>query len=299
MNEFENRLIIKEETYQNGLFPRVPNSNKRGSAFILTGGCSDDIIVDKHTTVKQIRQGKYTRLVEISTVPYLKEIKFQAPSKEAHYSFEVYVKAVIQVNAPITFYENRNIDVDAYFDNLFSLDVRRITRTYSILNSNGMDEELTKKLSSYSTVDEATGFSYRISVVGAMPGENAKEYVQRFGKQQLDAEMKRNAHALKGNYSNTYEEAIMTEVVEGKLSEAEAILKIKEYKNLDYEEQMNRLDRLRKEGYLTDKEVRDFVPSVIEKIGTKKITKQASDCYSEQSNEEWSEMNEFYPEEND
>lgn len=297
MNEFENKLIIKEEAYKNGFFPQVPNAGKRGSAYILTGGCNDDIIVDGHTTTRQIRQGKYTRLVEISTLPYIKEIKFQSPSKEAHYSFEVYVKAVIQVNDPITFYENKNIDVDAYFDNLFSLDVRKITRTYSILNYNGMDEELTHKLSSYNTVDEATGFSYRISVVDAMPGENAQEYVQKFGKQQLDAEMKKSARALTGNFSVSYEEAIMTEVAEGKLSETEAILKIKEYQNLNYEEQLNRLDRLRKDGYLTDKEAKDFVTPVLERIGTKKPEQQAGEAHSDKGGEEWSEMNAFYTEE--
>ena len=37
-----------------------------------------------------------------------------------------------------------------------------------------MDEELTNKLSSYNTMDESTGFEYRISVVDAEPSiENA------------------------------------------------------------------------------------------------------------------------------
>lgn len=294
MNVFENKLIVREEEYQNGFFPKVPNANKRGTAYILTDGCNDDIIVDGSTTPKQIRQGKYTQLVEISTVPYIKEIKFQSPSKETHYSFEVYVKAVIQVNDPITFYENRNIDVDAYFDNLFSLDVRKITRKYSILDYEGMDEVLTRQLSSYNTVDEETGFSYRISVVDAMPGENAQEYVRKYGKQQLDAEMKKSARALKENFAVSYEDAIMTEVVEGKLSEADAILKIKEYQNLNYEEQIKRLNALRKEGYLTDKEAKDIALPVLKGIGMPKQIQQSTDIHSEQQN--WSEMDEFYTE---
>lgn len=294
MNEFENELIIRDEAYQNSFFPKVPKAGKRGSAYILTGGCDNDIIVDDHTTPKQIRQGKYTHLVEISTLPYIKEIKFQSPSKEMHYSFEVYVKAVIQVSDPITFYENKNIDVDAYFENLFSLDVRRITRGYSILNYNGLDEDLTQKLSSYNTVDEATGFSYQISVVDAMPGENAQEYVKKYGQQQLDAEMKKIARNLAGSFSVDYREAIMTEVAEGKLTELEAIQKIREYENTYFEDEINRLDELRKKGLITDSETSRRVIPVLNSIGANERTYQQGG-YLEQA--DTLGMDEFYTEE--
>lgn len=211
-----------------------------------------------------------------------------------HYSFEVYVKAVIQVRDPITFYENRNIDVDAYFENLFSLDVRRITRKYSILNYIGMDEELTQKLSSYNTVDEATGFEYQISVVDATPGENAQEYVQKYGKQQLDAEMKKSARNLSGSFSVDYKEAVMTEVAEGKLSELEAIQKIKEYENSNFEENVNRLDELRKKGFITDSETNERIRPVLNGIWMK------DEPYRQERNSgqvDTSGMDEFYEEE--
>lgn len=163
MTEFENALILKDEPYQAGFFPKVPNFRKEGSAFIFGGGINDDLLVTDRTTTKELRQGRYTRLIEISTRPYLQEIHFLSPSKETAYSFSVYVKAVIQVQKPITFYVNRNLDIGAYFENLFSMDVRKITRKYSILDYDDMDEELTKKLSTYDNFDESTGFSYRIS----------------------------------------------------------------------------------------------------------------------------------------
>lgn len=291
MNEFQNKLIIKEEAYENGFFPKVPRTGKRGSAFILSGGCADDIIVSEYTTSKQIRQGKYTQLIEVSMLPYIKEIRFHAPSKETHYSFDVYVKAVIQVDNPITFYENRNIDVDAYFENLFSLDVKKITRCYSILDYQGMDDDLTTKLSSYNTIDESTGFRYQISAVDATPGTNAQEYVQKYGKQKLDAELKRSARALANSFTDSFEEAIRTEVAEGKLSEVDAILKIKEYKNSDFEEKIKHLDELREKGLLTDKEARNFVAPALEEIGTKTHT-----GYCEPEESRGNGMDEFYAE---
>lgn len=295
MNEFQNKLIVKEEPYQNGLFPKVPKVGKRGSAIILTGGCNNDLIVSEHTTAKEIRQGKYNRLVEVSTLPYLKELRFHSPSKETHYSFDVYVKAVIQVNNPIVFYENRNIDVDAYFNNLFSLDVKKITGRYSILNYAGMDDDLTQRLSSYNTIDESTGFSYRISVVDASPGEKAQEYVQKYGKQQLDAELKKNARMLAASFSKNYEDALMTEVAEGKMSEAEAIMKINEYNNLNFESQVKRLNTLREDGLISDMQARTFVRPVLKGLWTDEKMLQLNDNAQEKETQELN-IDQFYTE---
>lgn len=288
MNEFVNKLIVKEEPYENGLFPKIPKTGKHGSAILLVGGCNNDLLVTGNTTARQIRQGKYTRLVEVSTLPYTKEIRFNAPSKETYYSFDVYVKAVIQVNDPIVFYENKNIDVDTYFDNLFSLDVRKITRQYSILNYVGMDDELTQRLSSYSTIDPHTGFCYRISAVDAMPGENAQDYVQRDGKLQLEAQLKSNARVIAASLTTSLEEAIRTEIAEGKLSEKEGLLQIEEYKNLDFDGKLKRLTELREKGFITDKEAHDQIAASLEKTGTYSPPQQQVPS---------SEMEEFYTEE--
>ena len=293
MNEFENKLINKEEVYKGGFFPTIPQYDKRGSAFILTGGIGNDIVVDEHTTTREIRQRKYTKLVEISTLPYLREIRFCSPSKESAYSFDVYVKAVIQVHDPILFYQNRNIDVDAYFDNLFSLDVRKITRAYSILAYDGMDEELTQKLSSYNTIDEATGFSYRISVVDATPGEKAQQYVEQYSKQQLDAGLKINARRLTSSYTVNFEDAVMAEVVEGKITEKEAIIQIEKYKTELMESKITNLETMREKGFITDMEAKKLVNPVLEDVGVIKRLEHST----EQDNQKKGKFERFYTEE--
>lgn len=288
MNKFKNELIFKEETYRNGLYPKVPKSEKQGVALILTGGCKDDIIVDGSTTVKEIRQGKYTQLVEISTRAYIKEIKFHSPSKETYYSFDVYVKGVIQVNDPIVFYKNKNLDVDAYFNNLFSLDVKKVTRKYSILDYKGMDDELKQTLSLY-TVDESTGFIYQISVVDASPGEEAKEYVRKYEKMLLDDTMRKRANDIAKSITITYQDALMSEVVEGNLTQTDAILKIEEYEKANYDEKIRRLDELREKGVITDMDFRKCIQSTL-KLSDK-------DDNFNQNTQEDSGMNQFYSEE--
>ncbi len=287
-NEFENDLIFKEETYKNGLHPKVPKSEKQGVAVILTGGCKDDIVVDKYTTVKEIRQGKYTQLVEISTRSYIKEIKFHSPSKESCYSFDVYVKGVIQVNDPIIFYKNKNLDVDAYFNNLFSLDVKKVTRKYGILDYKGMDDELKQALSLY-TIDESTGFVYQISVVDAAPGEEAKEYVRKYEKMLLDDIIRKRTKDIAKSITITYQDAIMSEFVEGNLTQTEAILKIEEYEKANYDEKIRHLDDLREKGVITDIDFRKSIQSTL-KLSDK-------DDNLNQNTQEDSGMNQFYSEE--
>ena len=92
-------------------------------------------------------------------------------------NFEIYVKAIIQVKNPIRFYEIKNLDVDAYFENLFSMNIRKIAKKYSILDFTGLDDELKEKLSQYNTMDESTGFEYQVSVVDARLRADAEKYV--------------------------------------------------------------------------------------------------------------------------
>lgn len=261
MTDFQNSLILADKPYKNGLFPEIPDFRKEGSIYILTGGKDADIIVDDRTTSRQIRQGKYTRLIEISSRPYRVDVSFESQSKEVGYSFDVIVKAVIQVNDPKTFYANRNLDVDAYFRNLFTLDVRKITRQYSILDYEGMDDELTTKLSSYNGFDDSTGFTYRISIVDAEPGRKAKQYVEKSSTQQLDIKLKQSARDLTSSLSKNIVDAIMTEVVEGKLTEREAFEKIQEYRDNLSEKEMERAKKFRDEGFLSEDESRQYVKS--------------------------------------
>lgn len=294
MNEFQNKLLIKDETYQCGLFPRIPNFRKDGSAFVLADGCNDDLYITERTTSREIRQGRYTRLVEISTRPYLTEIQFNASAREQAYSFDVYVKAVIQVVNPITFYRNRNIDVDAYFNRLFSIDVKQITRKYSILNYDGLDQELTQKLSAYNNVDSDTGFSYQVSMVDAEPGRAAQEYVSRASKQQLEASLRSQAGELTKALTSDYAQALMMEVTEGKISLQEAILKIEEHEDSRFDKTVKDATALINNGLLSELQAKRFV---FRNIGADTNPRLPSGFEGKDAPQEGSDFDQFYPEE--
>lgn len=277
MNEFINKLILKEEEYKNGWFAKVPPHNKRNSAFILTGGIKDDIEVVDTTTAQEIRLGKYTRLVEISTAAYVKEIKFNTLSRESAFSFDIYIKAVIQVKDPIAFYHYKNLDVDEYFKNMFFMDVNKITKAYSILQYNGLDEELIRKLSNYDNVEADTGFGYRISAVWAKPGEQATTYVTEQSKQIVEAELKNRAKEFVSVYKQDYEDAIWTQVAEGKLSQLEAHEKIQEWNMKSYENQMKITKELLENNIITNREARESGRAVIHSLAYKTNMKQITE----------------------
>lgn len=261
-------FILKDETYQNGLFPQIPNYSKKDSWFLLTDGVADDIIVDDRTTVKQIRQGRYKRLVEISRSPRTHIHTFNSSCKETSYTFKVTVKAVVSVENPIDLYSNiRHINIEDFFNNQFSLDVRKITREFSILDYNGIDDALSGVLPLTKVLDPTTGLAYQISTVETQPNEAALKILERkeaVGIQNYldEQEMMARTHltmqagkAAQLSKGKTYKDAIWEEVARGIITDTVAIQKVDDYNRQSHEEQFRRLLELRKEGFITDDDI--------------------------------------------
>lgn len=271
-------FILKDEEYQNGLFPQIPKYNKKGSWFLLTEGSGDDIIVDDRTTVKQIRQGRYKRLVEISKSPYSYDYTFDSFCKETSYTFKVTVRAIVSVANPVDFYSNiRSVNINNFFNNQFSLDVGKITRKYSILNYGGIDDELTEILTRTKVIDPTTGLSYQISTVVTQPNEDARKILKEKEDLEISSTMKAQAMSIRSQLTNqagtfaklskdkTYEDAIWEEVAQGLFLDTEAIKKIDEYRRQSNSEKFNTLLKLRSEGFITDDDIallkQDLLPT--------------------------------------
>lgn len=258
MEHFANQFIAEEKKYHAGLCEPVPDYRKTDTAILLVDGIHDDIIVNEYTSSRQIRKGKYKKIVEISTRPYTTEINLKSSSKEMTYFYDVYIKVVIQVKNPKTCYENRNLDIESYVQKLVSISVKKITRKYSIMDSSLLEEDLNSQLAGETNEEGELGIIYRISTISAQFDHEAEKYVQTIEKQKLDAEAKRIARALKDQYTENYREAIMTQVAEGKLTEVEAIKKIAEYKDEEIRKLINNLNESIKNGLIKESEAREI-----------------------------------------
>lgn len=214
--------------YKCGMFPQIPDYHKHDSWFLLTEGVLDDIVVDDRTTVKQIRHGQYRRLVEVSRNTLVFAHTFNSNCQETSYTFKVTVKANVYVNDPVKFYTNvRNISVRDFLNNQFSLDVKAVTRKYSILNYNGIDDELTRVLTSSTVIDNSSGLSYQITNVMTEPNDEAMKILKSRDDMAIKHEMTKIAGEIAGiNKAKTYNEAIWEEAAKGNITDVEAIQRI-------------------------------------------------------------------------
>lgn len=243
--------------YKCGMFPQIPNYHKRDSWFILTEGVMDDIVLNDRTTVKDIRRGQYKRLVEISRNTLAFSHTFDSNCRETSYTFKVTVKANVYVNDPIKFCANvRNISVRDFLNNQFSLDVKGVTRKYSILNYNGIDEELTRVLTASTVSDDTSGLSYQITTVMTEPNDEAKKIL----KDRDDMEIRNKMTEIAGEIAvlsktKTYADAIWEEAAKGKITDVEAIQRIEEYERIGTNEKLLMLLKLRDEGIISDTDI--------------------------------------------
>ena len=83
--------------------------------------------------------------------------------------------------------------------------------------------------------------------------------MKRNDKQNLDAELKKKARNLVKDVAIDYENAIRIEVIEGKISEREAILEINRFRNADFEERLNKVVDLRERRLVSEEDARTMI----------------------------------------
>lgn len=293
-------FILKDEIYQNGLFPKIPEHHKKGSWFLLTEGINDDIIVTDNTTVKQIRQGKYKRLIEISKSAMVIEHEFDSSCQESSYTFSVKVKAKISVSDPVEFFGNKNIDIKAFFNNQFSLDVGRITKKYSILDYSGLDDELISVLTSNQITDVTnTGLSYQIATVITQPNEEARKILKKIDDINIRRKTSKIVSAIAGeNKYKTYSDAVWEEAAKGNISNEEAIEKIEGHNKKSNDDGFDTIIKLRNEGLITEAETIKQSQSLLPFQETKEAEyEDFHETSSDYTDDSYSLIDEIYPDE--
>lgn len=240
--------------YQNGLFPKIPNYHKTESWFVLTEGTEDDILVDARTTVKDIRKGQYKRLIEVSRNSLVVTHTFDSKCRETSYTFKVTIKANAYVNDPIKFCANvKSISPQEFLNNQFLLDVRGVTAKYSILNYNGIDDDLTSVLTSTVVTDTTSGLSYRVITVITEPNAEAMKILKDRDDMLIKEQMTKKAGQIASqNRDKSYADAIWEEAAKGSITDVEAIQRIEEYKKHTDIEKLDMLLRLRNEGMISN-----------------------------------------------
>lgn len=284
--------------YKCGFFPKIPNFNKRDSWFLLTNGVVDDIVVDSYTTVKDIRRGQYTWLVEIDRNPQGVKYTFDSNCREISYSFKVTLNANVSVKDPRKFYSNaQRINVDNFLHAIFTPKAKNITRQYSVLDDyNKVDLALTNELTARSVMEEGTGLSYLVTTVMVEPSEAAKGVLKRGDDMIIKQRLEDTAGSVaENNKGKSYADFIWAEAAQGKISNPDAKRLIEEYARKgteemrkDAEDKLAMLLKLRDQGIITGEDFstsakRIFFPPSAEspKLLDKKEVSDVSEFFKE------------------
>ena len=94
--------INRDESYSKSIFPLIPTV-PIGTAILLAEGRFPPVSVTSTLSVRQIRNGKTSRLLEISTAVHSLEVDISVPSRDDPYQFEIRVFVEAWVVDPVLF----------------------------------------------------------------------------------------------------------------------------------------------------------------------------------------------------
>ena len=258
-------FIRSDGEYKNGLFPKIPNYLQDNAWYILTDGTRGDILINDRTTVNDIRNGHYRRLVLVSKTPEIVDHAFNTACKEMSYTLKIRIEAKVSVVDPIIYFHNIDrINIQTFLNTRFFVDVRRITKKYSILEYSEMEDELVEVLTMPTIEDDQSGLSYSISKVAVEPNEQAREVLKNID----DMHIRNKTYEVAGNMGEankhkTYDDAVRESAALGKISHEDAIIKIEEYRRGHFERSLAELKQMLDDDVISQEQYREISQTML------------------------------------
>lgn len=210
-------LIASEMVYNGGLFPKIPD-RINGQDMLLVNSQGIARKVDDRLTTKDIRNGKYNKIVRISTVPNLLDISLKAVSKNKPYEFKITIGVEYRVKDSVVFYMNRELhDVSNSIRTALTRIINPIAKQYE-LTDDCIDNALFDKLSGCEYSLEALGVIYSVHSADAEPSENATTFIKQMSDVTLNVRVEQHKVAESEKLTTrNMESAIMTKVASGEM----------------------------------------------------------------------------------
>lgn len=210
-------LIASEMVYNGGLFPKIPDRvNGQDTLLVNSQGIARK--VDDRLTTRDIRIGKYNKIVRVSTVPNSLDISLKAVSKNKPYEFIITIGVEYHVKDSVIFYMNRELhNVYDSISTALTRIINPIAKQYE-LTDDCIDSALWNKLSGCEYHLEALGIIYSVHSADAEPSENATTFIKQMSDATLNVrvEQHKTVEAEKLTTRNM-ESAIMTKVASGEM----------------------------------------------------------------------------------
>lgn len=287
-------LIASEMVYNGGLFPKIPDRvNGQDTLLVNSQGIARK--VDDQLTTKDIRIGKYNKIVRISTVPNSLDISLKAVSKNKPYEFIITIGVEYHIKDSVVFYMNRELyDVSNSISTALTRIINPIAKQYE-LTDDCIDNALLDKLSGCEYSLEALGIIYSVHSADAEPSENATTFIKQMSDATLNVRVEQHkAVEAEKLTTQNMESAIMTKVASGEMdmktaletlsnsNRTEGINKIE-----DIERLIEFVQNLLKNNLITDFEASQHINTLLQSLPTNiSNIKMLTNTMPQPSNEE-------------
>lgn len=210
-------LIASEMVYNGGLFPKIPD-RVNGQETLLVNSQGIARKVDDRLTTRDIRIGKYNKIVRISTVPNSLDISLKAVSKNKPYEFIITIGVEYHVKDAVIFYMNRELyDVSDSISTALTRIINPIAKRYE-LTDDCIDNALLDKLSGCEYSLEALGIIYSVRSADVEPSENATTFIKQMSDATLNVRVEQHkAVEAEKLTTRNMDSAIMTKVASGEI----------------------------------------------------------------------------------
>lgn len=287
-------LIVSEMAYNGGMFPKIPG-RVSGQDTLLVNSQGIARKVDDKLTTKDIRLGKYNKIVRISTVPNSLDILLKAVSKNKPYEFAITIGVEYHVKDSVVFYMNSELhDVSNSIGTALSRIINPIAKQYE-LTDDCIDDALLSKLSEHEYSLAALGIIYFVRSADAEPSENATIFIKQMSDATLNVRVEQHKAVEAGKLTaRNMESAIMTKVASGEMDMKTALETLSNSNRTDGLNKIEDIERLigfvqnlLKNNLITDFEASQHINVLLKNLPANiSNIKTLTDTSSQPSNEE-------------
>lgn len=287
-------LIVSEMAYNGGLFPKIPD-RVSGQDTLLVNSQGIARKVDDKLTTKDIRLGKYNKIVRVSTVPNSLDILLKAVSKNKPYEFAITIGVEYHVKDSVIFYMNKELhDVSNSISTALTRIINPIAKQYE-LTDDCIDDALLNKLSGGEYSLDALGITYSVLSADAEPAENATTFIKQMSDATLNVRVEQHkAVEAEKLTTRNMESAIMTKVASGEMDMKTALETLSNSNRTDGLNKIEDIERLiefvqnlLKNNLITDFEASQHINVLLKNLPTNiSNIKTLTSTLSRPSNEE-------------
>ena len=254
-------FILSDEPLKMGRFSTIPAYSSESEFVVLAKGISSDIAINTHTTSKDVRKGKFSRVIRISKGALSHQLTLKSPCREITYQFLITITSDVRVSDPIKYCNSRLTTGSRNFiEGALLNQIQETTMNYSMFEYGDMQSELTRTFLTKEYEDKTEGLIYEIVSLKAQPDTDMANSIRERDNMYRSMEIKRMAAQIADEIKyKSYEDVIMEEIAQNKISHEEGLNKINAFQNSDFNSKLLLYQQLHKEGSFSDSEYQNAV----------------------------------------